>query len=417
MQDNPTSVTRNPDFIRLWIGQTVSVFGSLITRTALPFTAVLFLKATPLQMACLTAVDLIAGFVVGLVAGIWVDRLRRRPILIFTDIARALLVILVPLAAWLGWLRMELLYLIAVLSGALTTLFDVAYTSYLPSLIRKDQLLEGNGKLTATASAAEFFAFGVSGWLVQLLSGPSALIVDAVTFVVSAVSLWLIRKPEVAGAEGPSHEPENTESFWREASAGLRLVASHQELRVLALSQWILEFGMRVFGTVFLLFTTRTLLLSPGVQGMIFAIGGLTSLAGAAFADRIAGRLGLGRSMVVCLSLAVFGSLSTPLAPDASWVGIALLILNQLLTDPAWTIYDIGQVSLRQTLTDDCLQGRVNATFRAGGLLAMLAGTFLGGWLGEHVGLRETLFVGVAIMLLAPALLALSPVARRVGVD
>jgi MFS family permease len=403
------SLARNPDFTRLWVGQTVSVFGSLITRTALPFTAVLFLRATPLQMAWLAAADLIAGFAVGLVAGVWVDRLPRRPLLIATDIARALLVLLVPLAAWLGWLRVELLYAVAVLTGALSTLFEIAYTSYLPTLIEKDQLLEGNGKLTATASAAEFFAFGISGWLVQLLSAPFALVIDAATFVVSAVSLALIRKEETPpGARGATHDPDAAppESFWREASAGLRLVATHPELRALALGQWALEWGMSVFGTVFLLYTTRTLLLAPGVQGMIFALGGLTSLVGAAFAERIARRYGLGRSLVVALLVVVAGAIAVPLAPDASLFGIALLVVNQVLTDPAWTVYEIGHTTLRQTLADDHLQGRVNATFRAGGLLAMLAGTFLGGWLGERIGLRETLYAGIALASLAPVLLS-----------
>jgi len=174
-----------------------------------------------------------------------------------------------------------------------------------------------------------------------------------------------------------------------------------------------LDFGGRVYGGVFLLYVTRILHVPPGYQGMIYAVGGLTSLGGALLAARITARLGLGRTLILGLLSLILGQAMVPLAPDFSWLGISLLILNQILTDPAWTVYEIGQVSLRQTLTDDRIRGRVNATFRVGSLAAMLAGTLLGGYLGERIGLRETLFTGLALTLIAPLVTALSPLARR----
>ena len=409
------SLFQHRDFVRLWIGQTVSIFGSLITRTALPFTAILFLKATPVQVALLSSVDLLAGFLVGLFAGVLVDRLARRPILIATDLGRAAVVLLVPLAALTGVLRMEMLYLVAVLSGTLSTLFDVAYTSYLPTLVHPDELVEGNSKLTATASVAEFLAFGAGGWLVQILSAPFALLIDAGTFLVSALSLLLIRQTEQRPepAEPSEGDLAASPTLIRDIGEGFRAVARQPELRALALSQWALDFGGRVYGGVFLLYVTRILHTPPGCQGMIYAIGGLTSLVGALLAGRIIGRIGLGRTLILGVLTLLLGQLMVPLAPDFSWLGIALLVLNQILTDPAWTIYEIGQVTLRQTLTEDRTRGRVNATFRVGSLAAMLAGTLLGGYLGERIGLRETLFTGLALTLAAPLITALSPLARR----
>ncbi|GAB4459299.1 MAG: MFS transporter [Armatimonadaceae bacterium] len=412
------SLWRNPDFLRLWFGQTVSIFGSLITRTALPFTAILFLKATPVQVAIVSSLDLFAGFLIGLFAGVWVDRLPRRTLMIATDLARALVVLVVPAAAFLGFLRMEWLYVVAFLSGALTTLFDVAYTSYLPTLVAQDDLLEGNSKVTATASAAEMLAFGTGGWLVQVLSAPFTLLIDAVTFLISAIALLLIRKPERPPTapilpSGTGWEGNSGSRFGHELLVGIRTIFSHPELRALALSQWILDFGSRIFGTLFLLYTTRTLELAPGVQGTIFALGGITSFLGAVFAERLTARFGFGRAMIGGLLFIGLGSLMVPLAPDGSWLEIGFLIANQLLTDPAWTLYDIGQVTLRQSVVEERVLGRVDATFRAGSLAAMLTGTLLSGFLGEYLGLRNTLFLGAGLCFLAPLLLTFSPLRHR----
>ncbi len=407
---------QNRDFVKLWVGQTVSTFGSLVTRTALPFVAILFLKASPMQVALLSSRDLLAGFLVGLLAGVWVDRFARRPILIATDFARALLVLTVPLAAILGFLNIQLLYVVAFLSGLLSTLFDVAYTSYLPTLVQKDELLDGNSKMTATASAAEFMAFGTGGWLVQWLTAPFALVIDAVTFIVSAVSLLMIRKPEQRNQEAPLTDPDEnlaSPTIGKEIAEGLRVVWTHPELRAIALGQWVFDFGGSIFGTLFTLFVTRELGIAPGIQGMIYAIGGVTSLAGAVLAGRLTERLGFGRTMLVSMVCISLGMAVVPLAPNGALLGIVCLALNQVLTDPFWTVFDIGQVSLRQTLVEDRMQGRVNATFRVGSMAVMLAGTFLAGYLGEHIGLRNTLITGVLLVAAAPLCIVFSPLAHR----
>ena len=180
---------RHPDFVRLWAGQTVSVFGSLTTGLALPFTAVIFLDAPGWQVALLGSANVIAGISVGLFAGVWVDRLRRRPIMIIADLARAVIIATVPIAALFDVLHMPQLYVVAFTTGVLTTFFDVAYQSYLPTLVTEEELLEGNSKLTGSASVAEAGAFGAAGWLAQVLTAPGAMAIDAVTFLVSAWSL------------------------------------------------------------------------------------------------------------------------------------------------------------------------------------------------------------------------------------
>jgi hypothetical protein len=180
---------RHADFMRLWAGQTISVFGSLIGATAIGFTAILTLHATPFQLGMLAALRLAPGFLTGLIAGAWIDRLRRRPILIGADIGRALLLATIPLAATLRQLRIEQLYIVTFLVGILSIFFDVAYESYLPSLIGRDQLIEGNSKLSASASVAEFGGLGLAGWLVQLFTAPVTILIDAVSFVISAISI------------------------------------------------------------------------------------------------------------------------------------------------------------------------------------------------------------------------------------
>jgi MFS family permease len=404
---------QNREFLKLWSGQTISVFGSLIGRTALPFTAVLVLNATPFQMALLSAADLVSGLLVGLLAGVWVDRLRRRPVLIAADLGRAVLLGTIPAAALLGVLHVEQLYVIAFLVGVLTMFFDVAYHSYLPSLVRREELVEGNSKLTASASVAEVGGFGLSGWLVQWFTAPIAVLIDAVSFLFSALFVGLIRTPERNAArlsfETPTPAGER-QNVWQEMAEGAVAVARDPVLRALAGSAMILALFGPMIGTLILLFTTRELGLRPGIQGMIFAVGGVTSLLGALATGRVTRRLGVGRAMVYGLLLSSLGTFCIPLAHGATVAAVLLLVINQLVTDPSHTVYEINQVSLRQAITPDRLLGRVNASIRFVGLAAMLLGTLLGGLLGQTIGLRPTLVIGSCGGLLAALWLALSPV-------
>lgn len=407
MRSRFTGLWRHPDFVRLWAGETVSVFGSLIGGMAILFTAVLWLDASPLQMAVLAGCQMAPGFLIGLLAGVWADRLHRRPILIACDVGRFFVLCTIPLAALFGVLSLPQLYLVTLAASTLTVFFDVAYEAYLPTLVRRDELVEGNSKLTATASIAEFGSFSLSGWLVQLLRGPGAVFIDALSFLVSAYFVWRIRTPEP-----PPAPLDERQHILHEAREGMHVVIRQPLLRSLAVSNTLLKASQRMLVVVFLIYLNRELGFGPGLLGMIFAVGGVTSLGGAYLAGRPHLFGGLGPALVAALFLMGLGTLFMPLTANVSLLGVALLVANQLVTDPAATFFEINCVSLRQGITPDRLQGRMNATMRFTEFGGMLAGTALGGVLGELVGLRQTLFIAVGGTFVAAIILALSPVFR-----
>ncbi len=404
------------DFQKLWAGQTISIFGSLVSRMALMWCAVTLLRATPFQLALLALCDRLPGFFLGLVAGVWADRVRRRPLLLGTDLARALLIALIPLSALGGWLSFGLLLVVATLTGALSTLFDVAYQAYVPTVADEETLVRANSKLTFTASLAEIGAFGLAGWLVQWLSAPGALWIDATSFLVSALSLTLIRRPEnlpraagypAAGCRDRKklatlqEGVEQARQVFEEASSGARVVLAQPMLRRLLLGEASLALSGGLTGTVYLLFMARELRFPAGELGLIFAIGGATSLLGAALAERIVRRFGQERATFGALTLAGLGMLSTALAPRAKLLGYAALTGNQVLTDPAWTLYEIQQTTLRQELSPPEALGRVNATFRVVALGMGLIGTVLAGAIAARFSARLVVLLGALAVILA----------------
>ncbi|GIV95869.1 MAG: hypothetical protein KatS3mg057_0526 [Herpetosiphonaceae bacterium] len=220
------SLSRNLDFLKLWSGQTISLFGSEISELALPLTAVLVLQATPIQMGLLGVARFVPFLLVTLLAGVWIDRRRRRPILIAADAGRGVLVALVPLLAIAGMLRIEHLYIVAFMVGVLSVFFELAYQAFLPSLVEREQVIEGNSKLQASASATAVGGPGLAGLLIEIVSAPVALLIDAFSFLISAVSLSLIRKPE---PEPLARRPG--ESLLRQIGEGLRVVFGNPYLR------------------------------------------------------------------------------------------------------------------------------------------------------------------------------------------
>lgn len=370
------------------------------------FTAVLALDASALEVGVLNAAMIVPGLTFGLIAGVWADRLRRRPMLIAADIGRAALLATIPLAYAFEMLAMGQLYIVAICTGALTIVFDVAYQSYLPSLVGRGEVLEGNSKLAAGQSVSEVAGFGISGWLVQVLTGPGTILVDAVSFVASGAFIAGIRKQE---PDPPP--PETRQGIRREIAQGVRAIWHDGVLRALAYSESIAELSIRMFGAVFLIFVSRDLGFEPGVLGMVFAVGGVTSLIGALYATRAANRLGTGRSIALGRLLMAGFMFLVPLASGSTSVMLALLIAQQL-GDAFWTITEVSGISLRQSVAPEGMLGRVNAGMRVSGQAAMLAGALIGGLLGETIGLRATLVVACCGMMSAGLLLAASPVWR-----
>jgi predicted MFS family arabinose efflux permease len=405
---NPFSspLWRNQAFLRVWSAATVSIFGSLITRIALPLLAILTLSAGPIEIAVLRGIDLAATLVVALVAGAWVDRLRRRPVLIWADLGRAVLLGSIPVAFVLGALTFVQLLVVAALTAVLTAFFDAADNAYLPTVVERERLVEANSALAASGSVAEFAGFGLSGILVQVMTGPITILINAVTYVVSAVLLMSIRHEEAAPPAVADREP-----VLDEIRHGLGLVRHDGTLRAFAIAQMLLAAGWGIFGATFFLFALNDLGLSPAAVGIVAAVGGGSSFIGAVVATRSTRRWGVGRVAIAGTLLSALGMLFIPLAPAGMPV-IALLCLlaQQLIADSAETVYDITEVSVRQTFVRDRELGRVASTFRVLAVAAQLVATIGGGLLAEVIGLRATAFLAPLGGVVAAGVLWWSPV-------
>jgi MFS family permease len=391
--------------MKLWAGQTISELGSRITRDGLPLAAVLTLGATPAQMGLLAAIGSAPVLLLGLVAGVWVDRLRRRPIMIVADLGRAALLITIPAAALLGVLNIWQLYIVAALTGILTLFFDVAYQSYLPSLVERENIVEGNSKLALSGSVAEFAGPTLTGFLVQTLTAPIAILFDALSFLVSVVSVALVRKPEPAPV--PTQGRQN---IGREAVEGLRVVLDNPVLRAFAGRSGTASFFGNFLAGLYGLYAIRVLGLGPAALGVIIAMGGAGDFLGALLAGRVVQRIGLGPTLVGASVLTGFIGFLLPLAGGPPIMAAAFLVAGQLFGDMSRTIYDINSVSLRQVITPDRLLGRTNASMQLLEAGVGPMGAMVGGILAEVMGVRQAVFISALGSLCASLWLIFSPV-------
>lgn len=380
------------------------MFGTLMGP--LQFIAVLALQASPLQVALLSASGLAPGLLFGLIAGAWVDRLPRRPVLIVADLGRMFLVGSVPAAFLLGALRMEQLYLVNFLCGGLTTFFEVAHQAYVPSLVDRQELVEANSKLAGGASVVEVVAFSAGGWISQLLSAVAAAAIDALTYLCSALLLFSINKQEPpASASGAARR-----AILSEITDGVREVWKRPLLRSLAIAMSFSSLADGMIGAVILLYGVDELALAPGLLGTVFALGGISSAAGAVVTGRVTQKLGIGPAMAWSLLTYGLACMLIPLARGPAWLALSFLAAQQLCGDGARAIAEINQVSFRQAITPDSLLGRVNGGLRVLDLGFALAGTLLSGAIGQLFGLRAALFIGAGATLSGGLWLALSPV-------
>jgi MFS family permease len=382
---------RNRAFVRVWSASTISYFGSFITRTALPLAAIYALGAGPLEISALRSVEFIAALIVGLVAGAWVDRLRRRPIMIAADLGRAVMLGSIPVAAIAGVLGLWQLVVVAFIAAILSSFFNTASTAYLPTIIEREGLVGANSALSASASVSEMTGFGIGGFLVQALGAPIAIGIDAVSFVASAILLGGIRRDEPPRPAVAAREP-----ILHEIREGLRVVLASPVLRAIAAAHSANHLLWGIFGTTYLLFATEELRLGPAAIGIIAALGGVGSFVGAAFAGRIVARLGIGPTMIFGLVGGIIGSSLIPLAPaGALMVGASFLVVQQLLEDSSGTVYDIVETSLTQAVVDERILGRVGASVELFTTITALIGAIAGGVIAELFGLRAALAVGV----------------------
>lgn len=391
---------RHPDFLKLWTGQTISAVGSRVTRTALPLAAVLTLGATPAQMGFMSALGAASTLVFGLLAGVAVDRMRRRPIMIAADLVRAAILASIPLAAAMHRLTMAQLYAVIALVGFFTVFFDVAYQSYLPSLIETENLLEGNSKLSMSSATAEVAGPSVAGILVQLITAPMAILFDALSFLASALSIVLIRKREIL------HRVQHASGH---PIAGFRFLFSHPLLRPLGCFSGTAYFFMGFFGPLYTLYAIRDLHLGAAALGIAIGFGGVANFIGAAAAPRVTRRLGLGWAFIAAALILGAASLLVPLAHGPAPLPLLFLIAQQLIGDSAWPILLINERTLRQTVAPGELLGRVNAAMQllTAGMIPL--GALAGGALAGSLGMRPTLYISVAGVLLSSLWLIFSP--------
>jgi MFS family permease len=412
----------DPDFLKLWSAQAISELGSRITREGIPLTALLVLHAGAVRMGLLNALGGIAVLVFGLAAGVWIDRLRRRPVLIAADLGRAALLASIPAAALAGRLAMGQLYVVAALTGVMTVFFYVADKSYLPALVDRDRILEANSKLTLSSTIAEIAGPGLTGLLVQAITAPIAILFDALSFLASALLLAGIRKRE---PPPPRRSPEHALTA---TLAGLRRIFADPVLRPLALrsaTAWVFH-GFS--GALYMLFAIDVLRLRPAVLGIVIATGGVGAMAGAFLAQRLERRVPLGPTFLATSALYGLTLFLVPLAGMATaprpagspagaaspggWPAAALLIAVQLVGDLVFTVYSINEVSLRQRVAPADLLGRINAGMQLLARGVYPLGALLGGYLGERLGVRPTLALAAAGLLLSTLWLLPAPLRR-----
>jgi predicted MFS family arabinose efflux permease len=294
---------------------------------------------------------------------------------------------------------------VALVVGILTLIFELSYQAYLPSLVGIQHVVEGNSKLAASAAVSEFGGFTLGGWLVHMFTAPFAILIDAISFIVSALSLQLIRAHEIIE---PSQESPN---MLREIREGLGVVYQHSLLRFSAVVFTITSLSGGILSALVVLYMGRELGFDPGILGMIWAVGGVSSFFGASLTPYITRRLSRGPAMVAGLTLYGVSTFFIPLASGATLLSVLFLIIQQL-GDGFYVVFEINMVSFRQEIISERMLGRVNATLRFAALGATLVGSLLGGLLGESLGVRTTLLIAAGGTLFASAILAISPLGK-----
>ena len=393
------------DFVKLWTGQSISEFGSQVSELAIPWFAAVGLHASPIEFSLLGVLGFLPFILFAMPAGVWVDRLRRRPILIASDTARAILLMLIPILWAAGALRIWQLLALQFLIGGFTVFFDVSYQAYLPALVEREDLVDGNSKMYLSSSVAQVAGPSMAGGLIAAVTAPFAILVDALSFVVSAVFMVRIHHVEVlperdAGVAHPK--------MWPQVKEGLAWVIGNRHLRAIAACGANFNLCFNVVLATFILYAARSLHLSAIEIGAIFAVGSAGAVCGALLANRIQGSIGIGPSMVWSAVLLSTGSLAFPLAPRS--FPLPVLMLGYGLLSFGVVIFTVAQISFRQAVTPERLQGRMNAAMRWVTWGSIPLGTLIGGAIGQTIGLHFALWVGAIGALPAFLFVLLSPV-------
>jgi MFS family permease len=390
-----------PGFRRLWFGQTVSAFGSEVTTLALPLTAVLVLHASTFQVGLLTTAGFAPFLLIGLPAGVWVDRVRRKPVMIVADVGRTLVLASIPVAYGVGVLTLAQLYLVAFIHGVATVFFDVAYFSLVPGLVGRQHVAEANAKLQASVSAAGVSGPAAAGLLIGLLSAPVAFLADAASFAVSALSLLVIRDKE------PAPEQAQRRRLRAEMAEGLRFVVRHPILRMTTGCSATANLFVSALLAISVVFLVRQVHVGAGTIGVLMSLGAIGGLVGALSCGVL--RRWIGSARLIWLSLAVTSPFALLIPLTSPGAGLACFAAGDIAITFGATVYTVQQASFRQLLTPHRLLGRMNATIRFITWAMIPLGGLIGGALGSWLGNRAALWVCAVGLCLAPIWVLASP--------
>ncbi len=393
------SLWRHRDFLLLWSGETVSEVGTSVGRIALPLLAVTVLAATPWEMGVLTAAETAAFLLVGLPAGVLLDRVRRRPVMIAADVTRCVLLAAVAIAALTGVLTLAELVAVALVAGVATVAFDVGYQSILPSVVGRGRLVEGNGKLASTQSAAEATGPALGGALVQALGAATAILADALSYLASAAALAALRSPDRV-------EPAHGRSLRADMAEGLRFVLAHPLLRPITLCTGTANFFSGALTAVEVLYLARGLGLPAALVGLVLAAASVGGVLGAFTAAAWIRRLGQGRVVLGALLA------TAPLVALIAVPGAVPFAIGSAASAYGAVVYNVAQVSFRQSVCPDRLLGRMNASVRFLVWGTTPLGGLAGGALATAWGVPATLVTVVVGSVAAPLWVLASPLRR-----
>lgn len=398
---------KDADFMKFWAGETLSLFGKQITVLAIPLVAAITLHATPAQMGILNASEFLPYLLITLFAGVWIDRKRRRTVLIGANIGRAVLLGLIPISFILGILQIEYLFIIVFLAGILTVFFDLAYQSYLPFLVSRSDLVEGNSKLLVSGSSAQIGGPSIGGVLIAIFAAPLVIVIDSFTYLFSAIFMTAIRKTEPV-----PKKVEQKGSVFRDIKEGMGIVIKNPYLRALAGEAATFNMFNQVTWAVLILYLTRSLHMGPSLIGIVMATSSAGALLGALIANAIGKRLRTGPTIFGSMLLACAAPVFVPLAGGPPAITLSIVILAMLAEEMGVVISNVYVISLRQTITPENLLGRMNASYRFVVTGVAPVGALIGGTLGTFIGLRLTLFAGAIGTFCALLWVCFSPVPK-----
>jgi MFS family permease len=401
----PTDLLRDATYRRLWTSILISSFGGQVTLLALPLSAAVLLHAAPTQMGLLTAMEIAPFILFSLPTGVWLDRVRKLPVYVIGELSVAVTVATVPLAWWLGWLSMHWLYFVAFLIGAVNTTAGSAAQIVLTQIVPRERLVEAHAKNALASSTAEVTGPGAAGALIKLTGAPLALLADAVLLLISATILRGVVVKETPSAKNAP--------FWPAMRAGLNFVRGHALLIAMATCVGIWQMCNQCAMVIQILFATRQLGLSERGVGLSYVALGAGTILASAVGYRMVRRIGNGPTLVLGFAVSGFGWLALAVAP-LNALGVAAYVYMLFSFGCGAVLIFINFLSLRQSVTPASMLGRMTSTMRWLILIPAGPGALLGGWLGEHVGLRASLgFAGVTALLLATCALKI-PVIRSV---